>query len=78
MLYLQRLYMACDALRALLEAPQLVPQSDAVRVVCAKGPLQHEGQQLVLGQVHHRLRAQAMHPRTSLTLQNKHNLWNSA
>ena len=50
---------------------QLVPKPDAVLSTPAVSPVQHHGQQFVLGQVNHRLRTQVMHAGTSLSLEKK-------
>ena len=44
-------------------------KSDAVLPSQSLSPVQHQGQQFVLGEVNHRLGTQVMHAGTSLTLE---------
>ena len=68
--YLWGLYSAADTIRGLLEVVQPVPKSDAVLSSPPVSPVQHQGQQFVLGQVNHGLGTQVMHAGTSLSLEN--------
>ena len=65
------MHSADDTIRRVLEVLQMVPKSDAVLSTPPVSPVQHQGQQFVLGQVNHRLGTQVMHAGTSLSLEKK-------
>ena len=63
---------ARDTRWALLHTLHCMAQADAVGLVCAQRPVQQQGQQLVLREVGHALRAQVLHARVLLTLHRRH------